>query len=252
MAPWLGLLLGVVLGALLGSYGATLLTRWPRGESANFGRSRCDSCAAPLGAASLVPVLSYLAQRGRCRSCGEAIAAGHLRVELGAAAIGGLSGLLLAGAPAAALASAGLGWFLLLLALFDLRHFWLPDRLVLPLAALGLLANALGIGPGLAAAAIGAAAGFLALSAVALAYRALRGHDGLGGGDPKLLGAIGAWIGWQALPWTVFLAAMLGLLAAVVLALRGRRIDGAFRLPLGAAFAAAAWPVWLWLLLAPA
>lgn len=250
MLPWIALALGALSGALIGSYGGTLLARWPRGESATFGRSRCDSCAAPLGATQLVPVLSFLVQRGRCRRCAAAIAPGHLWIELGAMTVGGISGLLFADTPATAAASAVAGWLLLLLAAFDLRHFWLPDRLVLPLAALGLAVNALGIGPGLTDAVIGALGGFLALWAIARGYRLLRGREGLGGGDPKMLGAIGAWIGWQALPFTVFLAALLGLLAAGILALRGRAVDGEFRLPLGAALAAAAWPLWLWGLLA--
>lgn len=249
MNHWIGLGGGAVLGALVGSYCATILLRWPQGEGAAFGRSRCDSCAAPLGPGALVPIVSYLRQRGRCTRCGARIPRDHLRIELGAAAIGGLSGLLFAAQLGAALATAAFGWILLSLAAFDLRHFWLPDRLTLPLAALGLLVNGLLAGPGLASALIGAAAGFIGLQLAAWTYRAIRGREGLGGGDPKLLGAIGAWVGWQALPLTLFAAAMLGLGAAALLGLRGGSLAATTRLPFGAALAAAAWPLWIWLLL---
>ena len=107
---------GAVVGAVIGSFLGAVTLRWPRGESIAAGRSHCDACAAPLGARELVPVLSYLAQRGRCRVCGARIAPVHLAVELGAAAIGVISAGLWADAPATALIAAALGWTLLLLA----------------------------------------------------------------------------------------------------------------------------------------
>ncbi len=166
-------------------------------------------------------------------------------MELGAAAIGAISCGLFVDAPLLAASAALLGWTLLLLAALDLTAFWLPDRLTLPLGLGGLGAAALGLGPGLVTALAGAAAGYLALAGVALAYRWLRGREGLGGGDPKLFAAIGAWLGWEWLPLVLLGACALGLGAVAVLRLAGRRIDVAKHLPLGAMLAAAAWPLWL-------
>lgn len=148
-------------------------------------------------------------------------------------------------APIVALACAVMGWLLLLLAVLDLKYLWLPDRLTVPLGLAGLAANLSGIGPGMDAALIGAVGGFGSLAFVSAAYRRLRGRDGLGGGDPKLLAAIGAWTGWQALPVIVLAAALLGLATALVLAMARRDRLSMLRLPLGAFLAVAAWPVWI-------
>jgi leader peptidase (prepilin peptidase)/N-methyltransferase len=236
---------GGVLGAIAGSYLATVLLRWPQGIGATKGRSRCDSCAAPLPVQSLVPILSYLCQRGRCRKCGAVIAPDHLLVELAAALVGAVSAGLFGDAPQLAIAAALFGWVLLLLAALDIRHFWLPDRLTLPLAALGLLVQLRGLGPGVAPALIGIVAGYGSLAGVAWAYRRLRGHAGLGGGDPRMFGAIGAWLGWQLLPWVLVIAAALGLAVVLVIAIGRRDIDCTMRLPLGTLMALAAWPLWL-------
>ena len=245
----LALGVGAVFGAIIGSFLATVLVRWPRGEWVGAGRSHCDACATPLSVRELVPVLSHLAQRGRCRSCGARIAPAHMRMELAAAAIGAISAGLLAATPSLglplALTGAMLGWVLLLLAALDLTEFWLPDRLTLPLAAAGLGVAGLGLGPGIAASLIGLAAGYLSLAGVGLVYRAVRAREGLGGGDPKLFAAIGAWLGWDMLPPVLLGACILGLAAVAVQALRGQRPDGGARLPFGALLAAAAWPLWL-------
>lgn len=234
---------GLVLGAIAGSFVATILIRWPDGRSALAGRSSCDSCGRPLGAGELVPLLSWAAMRGRCRGCGEAIDPRHVLIELAAASIGAVALLVLP--IAAALATALLGWWLLLLAALDVEHHWLPDRLTLPLIPLGLLVAWLGVGPPLAGRAIGAAAGYASLAMIALAYRRLRGREGLGGGDPKLLAAIGAWLGWQQLPLVLLGAGVVGLAALLLRRARGERVAATDRLPLGALMALVAWPVWL-------
>jgi leader peptidase (prepilin peptidase)/N-methyltransferase len=241
---WMNIAAAGLLGAFIGSFMATILLRWPRGESAVRGRSRCDSCGTPLTPRSLVPVLSWLAQRGRCRSCGGRIAVDHLLMEVGAAVVGMAAAIVaqsLAGWTAAVL----LGWLLLLVAAFDLRHFWLPDPLTGLLAAAGVGVNLLGEGPGIAASLGGMVGGFASLWLVARAYRHLRGREGLGGGDPKLFGAIGAWLSWQALPMVLLGACALGLLAALACALLSRKAAGPMKLPFGALLAVAAWPAWL-------
>ena len=234
---------GFVIGAVIGSYLAALLIRWPQGRSASRGRSACDRCGRTLGARDLVPILSYFLARGRCRQCGGTIDRRHLAVEAGAALIG-LTAIFAHPIPLA-VATAIFGWWLFLLAALDIEHHWLPDRLTLPLIPAGLLAGWIGFGPSLESRLIGAFAGFLSLAAIALVYRRLRRREGLGGGDPKLLAAIGAWLGWQQLPFVLLGAGLIGLAVILVMHLRGRKVTVTGRLPLGTLMALAAWPIWL-------
>ena len=234
---------GLLLGAIAGSFLATLLIRWPQGRSALRGRSRCDSCEAPLGAGELVPILSFAVQKGRCRRCGAAIDLRHLAVELAAAVMGMVA---LAAHPLPlALATALLGWWLLLVAMLDLEHQWLPDRLTLPLIPLGLGAAWAGFGPPFGDRLAGAAIGWGALALIAFLYRRLRGREGMGGGDPKLLAAIGAWVGAWQLPFILLGAGLAGLAAMLSMRARGEAVNAASRLPLGTLMVLAAWPVWL-------
>lgn len=234
---------GCVLGLIFGSFFAALITRWPEGKSVLRGRSACDACGRTLGAAELVPLLSTLFQRGRCKSCGSAIDPLHWRMELGCAAIGGAA-MLIAPLPYA-LGWMALGWILLALAVLDARHYWLPDALTLPLAALGLMIAPWVTGTSVTDGAIGAAVGYGTLLLIAIAYRKLRGREGLGLGDAKLLGALGAWFGWQALPFIVLAASLSGLSWAVIQAIVARaRLDAHAMLPLGTCFAIAAIPGW--------
>ena len=148
------LALGLIFGAIVGSFLATLLIRWPQGRSVVAGRSRCDGCGASLGVRDLVPVLSYAALHGKCRRCGGRIDRRHLAAELAAAAIGLVA--LIAHPLPLALVTLLLGLWLLLLAMLDVEHHWLPDRLTLPLIALGLAAAWAGFGPPLLDRAVGA------------------------------------------------------------------------------------------------
>lgn len=235
-------LLAGLAGVIFGSFIAALTWRWPRGASVAAGRSRCDSCAAPLSALELVPLVSFAVQRGRCRHCGAAIPPRHLAIELAAGSVAALSIGLHPGV--AGLVGAGFGLVLLTLAILDAEHFWLPDVLTLPLGLAGIVSG-VWLAPVLAERAIGAAAGFASLALIAAAYRWRTGRTGMGGGDPKLLAAIGAWLGWMVLPAVVLAAASLGLALALFDRWRGRDITGQTRLPLGALLAGAAWVVWL-------
>jgi len=240
--PWAALF-GAVAGAIAGSFLATLILRWPQGRGVMRGRSACDGCGRVLGAIDLVPMLSALVQRGRCRSCGAAIDPLHGRVEAGCAIIGALA---LGFVPdLGGIGWALLGWLLLTLALLDWRHFWLPDALTLPLAFFGFTLGLWTTDVALVDRVIGAAAGYLGLLAIALGYRALRGREGLGLGDAKLLGAIGAWLGWQALPFILLIAASLGLAGALVALALGRAVQGQSRAPLGTLLAIATLPGWI-------
>ena len=234
---------GLLLGLIAGSFLATALIRWPLGQSVLRGRSRCDACATPLGARDLVPLLSHAASRGRCRHCGARIDVRHLAVELASATVGLVA---LAAHPLPlGIVTALLGWWLLLTAMLDLEQQWLPDRLTLPLIPLGLVAAWAGLGPPLAERAAGAALGWGTLFIIAFLYRRLRSREGMGGGDPKLLGALGAWVGAWQLPAVLLGAGLLGLAAVLAMRLRGEKVSGTSRLPLGTLMILAAWPVWL-------
>lgn len=234
--------LGAVLGLLVGSFLATLTARWPQGRSSLGGRSACDGCGRALTAIELVPLVSFAALGGRCRTCGGSIDRRHPAIEIAAAIVGAAA---LAVAPnLGGLLGAAFGWTLLTLAILDAEHFWLPDAMTLPLLAAGLLAGLL-TPPSLADRAIGAAAGYGGLALIAVGYRAARGRTGLGGGDPKLLAAICAWLGWAALPFVLLLAALLGLGAVALRTAKGERVARTARVPFGAPLAVAAWVMWL-------
>lgn len=137
------------------------------------------------------------------------------------------------------------GWLLIALAALDLMHFWLPDRLTGSLALVGLASGFTGVAPSLLDRAIGAVVGFAALYAIATIYRQLRNREGLGGGDPKMLGAIGAMLGWEALPFVVLGASAVGLIFVGLQLISGRKVQREDRLPLGALMALAAFPLWM-------
>jgi leader peptidase (prepilin peptidase)/N-methyltransferase len=234
---------GFTLGGIVGSFVATLVVRWPEGRSVALGRSCCDGCGEALRPLELIPMASYVSAKGRCRRCGAAINPRHIAIEVAAAVLGAVALLVQPGM--SGLVTAVFGWWLIALAALDLEHHWLPDRLTVPLLPLGLLAAWAEIGPGLLDRIIGAAAGFLVLASIGLGYRLLRRREGLGGGDPKLLAAIGAWIGWQQLPLVLAGAGLVGLSAIALTVLRGGAVRATDRLPLGTLMALAAWPIWL-------
>jgi leader peptidase (prepilin peptidase)/N-methyltransferase len=230
---------GAVLGAIVGSYLATIVLRWPAGEAAR-GRSRCDGCGVKLRPIDLVPILSWALLRGRCARCGVRIDPRHPAIEVCAALIGGVS---LAVAPGAGgLIGAVCGWLLLALAALDLAHLWLPDRLTGALALVALAGGIAGFDPSLADRMAGGVFGFASLWAIAAAYRRVRGREGMGAGDPKLFGAIGLWLGLWPLPFVLLAACAVGF-AWVGLQMMRRR--AATMVPFGAMLAIAAWPVWL-------
>jgi len=242
MADWLWPLALGVLGAIIGSFLATLVIRWPQGRSVLAGRSMCDGCGRILGAIDLIPLLSAVLTRGRCRTCGAAIDPRHWQIELACAALGLISGIAIPG-PAGA-AGAAFGWLLLTLAALDVSEFWLPDILTATLALAGLAAGLIAP-PDWSERLIGGVAGFGALWLIAFLYRRLRGCEGLGGGDPKLLGAIGLWLGWRMLPFVLLLAGLIGLGTVLIGTARGRKISASDQIPFGALMAIAAYPLWL-------
>ena len=142
------------------------------------------------------------------------------------------------------LAGAIFGWLLLALAITDVERFRLPSSMTALLALSGLGAGLAGFVPDITERLIGGVAGFASLTLIALGYRLIRKRDGMGGGDPKMLGAIGLWLGWQALPMVLVAASMIGLIAVLIRYLRGQSIAGDVALPFGALLALAAFPIW--------
>ena len=242
---WIWPILLALAGAIAGSFLATIVIRWPEGRGVTAGRSACDSCGRTLTAPELVPLVSAMLLRGRCRNpvCGKPIDPRHWQIELGCALIGVAAGYVAPGVEGAF--GALFGWLLLTLAALDVAALWLPDVLTGTLALLGLAAGALGVMPSLEERVIGGAAGFASLWLIARLYRVVRGHEGLGGGDPKLLGAIGLWLGWRLLPAVVTLAALIGLGLALFERVRGQALPANAKLPFGAFLAVAAYPAWL-------
>ena len=174
-------------------------------------RSQCPACGHRISALENVPVLSYLFLRGRCSACAGPISARYPLVELLTGALT-VAALLRFGVTPAAVAACLLLWSLVALTFIDFDTQLLPDSITLPLLWAGLLANLAGWGPGVSLrdALIGAVAGYLVLWAVYWAFKLIRGKEGMGYGDFKLLAALGAWLGWQMVPAIVLLASLVG------------------------------------------
>jgi leader peptidase (prepilin peptidase) / N-methyltransferase len=162
----------------------------------------------------------------------------HPVAESMAAVIGGLAGWLSPDPTGIALAI--FGWLLLVLALIDARALWLPDGWILALAVSGLALGTLAVGVPLQDRLIGGVAGYGSLALIAYVYRVYRGQDGMGGGDPKLFGAIGLWLGWVALPPLLLIAALTGLAVASLRMIRSPTNWRTMELPLGTLLAMAA------------
>lgn len=236
--------LAIVVAPFIGSFLGVLIRRLPEERPVVAARSECESCHKPLGPLDLMPILSYLASRGRCRHCGAAIGRFHLWIEL-AAIVPALwaasldEGLRL-------WADCGLGWTLLALSWIDWRHMILPDVLTLPLLLAGL-AVSVWLDPGnIYDHAIGAAAGYLLFFGVSWFYQKLRGREGLGEGDAKLLAAGGAWVTWLGLAQIMLIAAVTGLGAALAIAATGRKVEAQTKIPFGPCLAFAIWLAWLY------
>ena len=200
-------------------------------------RSYCPSCRSPIARRNLIPVLSYLLQRGRCRQCCAPIALSYPIVEV-LSALGAATAVFAYGATISALFAAAAVFFLIAIAEVDRRTRYIPDALSQPLLWTGLLSNINGRFSSLPDAVLGAIAGFVSLSLVAAGYRQLRGREGLGEGDAVLLAAIGAWVGWRELPLVVFGAAAATLAVVAAKAMRARNWNSEMEIPFGPGLAA--------------
>lgn len=238
---WVFLLLAA---PCVGSFLGLVTLRLPEGRPVLRGRSACPYCGRKLAWRDLIPVLSWLVQRAKCRTCGGRLSVFYPAVELAALGIALWS---LAVAPGwLAWVSAGLGWSLLVLALIDLDHLILPNEITLPLIPAGL-AVAFAIDPARLAHHAGAAvAAFAFVVVLRWAYERLRGREGIGLGDAKLLAAAGAWVSWHGLPGLILLAALAALAVNGIRALGAGRMDWSREFPFGPFLAGAFWLTWLY------
>jgi leader peptidase (prepilin peptidase)/N-methyltransferase len=229
----------VLLAPFIGSFLGVLILRLPEGRPVALARSACDRCGHRLGARDMIPLISYALSRGRCRYCAEAIGLLPLNIEIAALAVAAWAAAVV---PSNEIWPACMfGWVLLTAAWIDLRTMILPDVLTLPLLLAGLIVTELTNPDALLENGLAAAFGYLLLFAVAWTYRMLRNRDGLGMGDAKLLAALGAWLGLTELPAVLLMASCLGLVAAGVGALAGKRMTAATAIPFGPFLALAGW-----------
>jgi leader peptidase (prepilin peptidase) / N-methyltransferase len=206
-----------LFGAIIGSFANVCIFRIPAEESIVFPGSRCPECKQPVAWYDNIPLLSWLVLRGRCRSCQEPISFRYFVVELVTAL-----------AAVALYLRFGLGveWLvlftfvaaLIVITFIDLDHRIIPDVISLPGIVVGFLLSLRGApGPGPLASAIGILAGGGLLLAVAWGYHALTGREGMGGGDIKLLGMVGAFLGWRSVPFTMLFSSLTGSVVGVTL-----------------------------------
>lgn len=201
-------------------------------------RSHCPSCKKPLRARDLVPVLSYLWLKGCCGHCGVQVSKRYPLVELATAVLWAFCAAHW-GVSFTAIAWAGFATVLLALALIDLDTMLLPDVLTLPLIWTGLMLASLGqITISLQDSVWGAVVGYGCLWMVQAVFGLITGKQGMGAGDFKLLAALGAWLGWLALPGVVLMSSVLALIVALLMRLRGQLASGQ-ALPFGPALALA-------------
>ncbi len=207
-------------------------------------RSHCPKCKTQLTSWENIPLLSWLALRGRCRYCGVPISAQYPLVE----ALTGIASLAVVwhfGVGWESLAALLMTWFLIAMSMVDLRTTLLPDGMTLPLLWFGLLLSVFGVFVDAPTAIVGAAVGYLSLWSVYWAFKLLTGKEGMGYGDFKLLAALGAFCGWQAILPILLLSSFFGaIIGGAYLAIRGK--DRATPIPFGPFLAGAGWFYFLW------
>jgi leader peptidase (prepilin peptidase)/N-methyltransferase len=222
--------LAVVLGLCVGSFLNVVIYRLPRGQSLSRPPSRCTRCGRRLTWYDNVPVVSWLALRGRCRQCGEPISLQYPLVEAVTALV---ALLIVVMTPPGILLASRLVLALMLIALFviDLEHQILPNAITLPGIVVGLIFSAFAP-PGLVQAVLGALLGAGVLYGIAAAYYLWRKEEGMGMGDVKMLAMIGAFLGWRAVLLTLVMASFAGSVVGVGLMV-AHRGNMKYALPFG-------------------
>jgi leader peptidase (prepilin peptidase)/N-methyltransferase len=210
----------------------------------NMPRSRCGECGHAISALENIPILSYMALKGKCRACKTPISMRYPLVEL----LTGLISLIIGwhfGVSLQALAGLFLSWFLIAASGIDLGHKLLPDTITLPLMWLGILLSLFNVFIDLETSVIGAIAGYLCLWSIFIMFKLVTGKEGMGHGDFKLLAALGAWCGWKMLLVIVLTSSLVGAIVGIsmiILSKSGRNTQ----IPFGPYLAAAGWISFLW------
>ncbi|MBK3845169.1 prepilin peptidase [Stutzerimonas xanthomarina] len=259
-------LCALVLGLLVGSFLNVVIHRLPimmqrdwRAQAREFlelpveptttfnlilPNSHCPQCDHEIRPWENIPLVSWLALRGKCSSCRAPISSRYPLVEL---LCGVLSGYVAwhFGFSWQAGAMLLLTWGLLAMSMIDVDHQLLPDSLVLPLLWLGLIVNYFGLFAPLPDAVWGAVAGYLSLWSVYWLFKLVTGKEGMGYGDFKLLAMLGAWGGWQVLPLTILLSSVVGAVLGTIM-LRIQKADSGTTIPFGPYLAIAGWVALLW------
>jgi leader peptidase (prepilin peptidase)/N-methyltransferase len=241
-SPTLLAMIGLLLGAIIGSFLNVVIYRLPlilRSEWSNEAklflgmapdatnslslstpRSRCPDCGTQLKVIHNIPVLSYCFLRGRCNNCNSLISIQYPLIELLSAFLTAYI-LISYGLSDKALFCLIFTYSLIALAVIDMREQILPDQITLPLLWLGLILSLVGYWTNSFDAIIGASIGYMSLWSVMKIFKLITGKEGMGYGDFKLNAAIGAWLGWQMVPTVIllssFLGAVIGLFAIVFL-----------------------------------
>jgi leader peptidase (prepilin peptidase) / N-methyltransferase len=220
----------LLFGLAVGSFLNVCIYRLPRHESLNWPGSHCTACNRALSWYENVPVVSWLALRGRCRTCGEPISPVYPIVEAVTGAVFVAGFFIYGWTPLLAVRLLFASAMIVLFAI-DLRHHILPNVITVPGAVIGFLLSFL-LPPGWLASLIGLVAGGGVLFVIGETYYRLRGIEGLGMGDVKMLATIGAFLGWKLMLVTLVLASFAGSFVGIGLLLSGRG-DMKFALPFG-------------------
>lgn len=239
-------LFALLAAPFIGSFVATAAIRIPEGRPIVWTRSRCPNCDHALSAISLVPVLSWLLLAGRCRHCATRISAYYPITEITAFGLAVWAAVTVP--DRLVLPSCLLGWTLLTLVITDLRARILPDMLTLAVAFIGIVTTAIYMPLNLLDHALACLIGFALAWIIAKGYRRLRGREGLGMGDVKLIGSTGAWVGVFGLHSVILIAAFTGLVSAVAYGVYRRDFDAinSMHIPFGPFLAIGVWLTWLY------
>ncbi|GLQ00980.1 MAG TPA: prepilin peptidase [Methylophaga aminisulfidivorans] len=207
-------------------------------------RSACPHCGHAITALENIPVISYLFLAGKCKACRTPISIRYPIIE----ALSALMSVIIAwhfGFGWSAVGALLLSWALIALTFIDVDHQLLPDKITLPLIWLGLAFNLSGVYTDLHSSVIGAIAGYLSLWSIYHLFKLVTGKEGMGYGDFKLLAALGAWMGWQALPMIVLLSSFVGALIGITLVLL-KQHQREIPIPFGPYLAIAGWIALVW------
>ena len=226
------LIFSALFGAIVGSFLNVVILRLPEpGQSIVYPASHCPQCSSPLRWFENIPILSYIVLLGRCGHCKGMISLQYPLVELLMAIITAA----LVQRFQLSLATSGYFVFsasLLVIIFIDIRLQIIPDVISLPGIVLGFLFSLVSDTVTWQSSLLGILAGGGVLYAVALLYATLRKIDGMGGGDIKLLAMIGAWLGWQALPFVILMSSTTGSIIGLI-AMRSQKKGGQTRIPFG-------------------